>query len=101
MAIRANVSRISRADPSGSGWPFGPGSGLGGEQCRHAAVPAQRGAGRPKQHSADALALMAAWLVRNRRAIEREERLLGELRTAPAIDTAMLSVALREMRALG
>jgi alkaline phosphatase D len=42
-----------------------------------------------------------AWLARNRRAIEREEQLLCELRAAPAIDTAMLSVALREMRALG
>jgi glutamate dehydrogenase len=46
-------------------------------------------------------ALMAAWQSRNRRAIEREEQLLAELRAAPAIDTAMLSVALREMRALG
>jgi glutamate dehydrogenase len=46
-------------------------------------------------------AFMAAWLSRNRRAIDREEQLLAELRAAPAIDTAMLSVALREMRALG
>jgi glutamate dehydrogenase len=46
-------------------------------------------------------ALMGAWLSRNRRAIDREEQLLAELRAAPAIDTAMLSVALREMRALG
>ena len=46
-------------------------------------------------------ALIAAWRDRNRRAIEREEQLLAELRAAPALDPAMLSVALREMRALG
>jgi glutamate dehydrogenase len=46
-------------------------------------------------------ALIAAWQERNRRAIERGDRLLGELRAAPALDAAMLSVALREMRTLG
>jgi glutamate dehydrogenase len=45
--------------------------------------------------------LIAAWQERNRRAIERGDRLLGELRAAPALDAAMLSVALREMRTLG
>jgi glutamate dehydrogenase len=45
-------------------------------------------------------ALMTAWQERNARAIEREDQLLGELRAAPALDLAMLSVALRELRAL-
>ena len=45
--------------------------------------------------------LIAAWQDRNRRAIEREAQLLTELRAAPAIDPAMLSVALRELRSLG
>ena len=36
-----------------------------------------------------------------RRAIERVQQLLGELRAAPAADTAMLAVALRELRNLG
>ena len=45
--------------------------------------------------------LLAVWQERNRRAIERAQQLLGELRTAPAADAAMLSVALRELRNLG
>ncbi len=45
-------------------------------------------------------ALIAAWQERNRRAIERSERLLTELRSASAADGAMLSVALRELRNL-
>jgi len=45
--------------------------------------------------------LIDAWQNRNQRAIEREERLLAELRAAPALDPAMLSVALRELRSLG
>ena len=49
----------------------------------------------------DADALIAAWQERNRRAIERETQLLNELRAAPALDPAMLSVALRELRTLG
>jgi glutamate dehydrogenase len=50
---------------------------------------------------ATAVGLIDAWQERNRRAIEREAQLLGELRAAPAIDPAMLSVALRELRSLG
>jgi glutamate dehydrogenase len=46
-------------------------------------------------------ALIAAWEARNRRAIERAEQLLGELRAAPELDSAMFSVALRELRTLG
>jgi glutamate dehydrogenase len=46
-------------------------------------------------------ALIAAWQERNRRAIERVQRLLAELRSAPAADSAMLAVALRELRNLG
>ena len=45
--------------------------------------------------------LIAAWRDRNHRAIERETQLLTELRAAPALDPAMLSVALRELRSLG
>ena len=48
-----------------------------------------------------ASALIAAWRDRNARAIERQAQLLTELRGAPAVDAAMLSVALREMRSLG
>ncbi|MGA8032560.1 MAG: hypothetical protein WCB48_09200, partial [Casimicrobiaceae bacterium] len=49
----------------------------------------------------DAEALIGAWQERNRRTIERQGQLLAELRAAPEIDTAMLSVALRELRSLG
>ena len=49
----------------------------------------------------DAAALIATWQQRSRRAIERQEHLLAELRAAPEIDPAMLSVALRELRSLG
>ncbi len=45
--------------------------------------------------------LLATWQERNRRAIERAQQLLVELRAAPAADAAMLSVALRELRNLG
>ena len=45
-------------------------------------------------------ALMAAWLDANRRAIERARGLLNELETVAAPDSAMLSVALRELRNL-
>jgi glutamate dehydrogenase len=50
---------------------------------------------------ADRDELLAAWRERNRRAIERAQHLLGELRAAPSADTAMLAVALRELRNLG
>ncbi|HET9045933.1 MAG TPA: NAD-glutamate dehydrogenase, partial [Casimicrobiaceae bacterium] len=46
-------------------------------------------------------ALISAWRDRNARAIERQAQLLTELRAAPVVDAAMLSVALREMRSLG
>jgi glutamate dehydrogenase len=45
--------------------------------------------------------LLAQWQERTRRAIERVQLLMGELRAAPAADAAMLSVALRELRNLG
>jgi glutamate dehydrogenase len=48
----------------------------------------------------DLPALIGAWQERNRRALEREAQLLAELRAAPALDPAMLSVALRELRTL-
>ena len=44
--------------------------------------------------------LIAAWENQNRRAVERVLQLFAELRGAPAIDAAMLSVALRELRNL-
>ena len=46
-------------------------------------------------------ALIAAWQDRNRRALKRQAQLLTELRAAGAVDPAMLSVALRELRSLG
>ncbi len=45
--------------------------------------------------------LISAWRDRNARAIERQAQLSTELHAAPAVDAAMLSVALREMRGLG
>ena len=45
--------------------------------------------------------LLAAWQDGNRRALERAELLLAELRAVPTPDAAMLSVALRELRSLG
>jgi glutamate dehydrogenase len=45
--------------------------------------------------------LVAAWQDGNRRALERAEHLLAELRAVPSPDAAMLSVALRELRGLG
>ena len=44
--------------------------------------------------------LIGAWRDRNRRGIERAAQLVNELRTAGAVDSAMLSVALRELRGL-
>jgi glutamate dehydrogenase len=44
--------------------------------------------------------LIAAWQDRNRRAIERTQHLLSELRAAGSTDPSMLSVALRELRNL-
>jgi glutamate dehydrogenase len=44
--------------------------------------------------------LIAAWQDRNRRGIERAAHLLTELRSAGPVDSAMLSVALRELRGL-
>ncbi len=44
--------------------------------------------------------LIAAWQDRNRRGIERAGQLLTELRSAGSVDSAMLSVALRELRGL-
>ena len=44
--------------------------------------------------------LVAAWEDRNRRSVERAVQLFGELRASSAVDAAMLSVALRELRNL-
>jgi glutamate dehydrogenase len=55
------------------------------------------GAARP----AEPAALVSAWATDNARALERAAQLMAELRAAPAADAAMLSVALRELRALG
>ena len=46
-------------------------------------------------------ALVEAWQTGNGRTVERAAQLMGELRAVPAADAAMLSVALRELRALG
>jgi len=48
----------------------------------------------------DAAQLVAGWQERNRAALERATKLLGELRASPAPDLSMLSVALRELRIL-
>jgi len=45
--------------------------------------------------------LVATWQQTNRRAIERAAQLMAELRAVPSPDSAMLSVSLRELRALG
>ena len=44
---------------------------------------------------------VAAWQQANSRAHERTAQLLAELRAVASPDAAMLSVALRELRALG
>ncbi len=44
--------------------------------------------------------LVAAWEGRNQRNIHRVAQLIGELRSASTVDTAMLSVTLRELRNL-
>ena len=44
---------------------------------------------------------MAAWQHENGRALERAGKLVAELRAVPVPDSAMLSVTLRELRALG
>lgn len=46
-------------------------------------------------------ARVEAWHAANGRSLERAAQLMGELRAVPAPDAAMLSVALRELRALG
>ncbi len=46
-------------------------------------------------------ALVSAWAQDNARALERASQLMAELRAVPTADAAMLSVALRELRALG
>jgi glutamate dehydrogenase len=45
-------------------------------------------------------AMVARWQQSNQRALERASQLLAELRAVPAPDSAMLSVTLRELRAL-
>ena len=45
-------------------------------------------------------ALISAWQDRNRRAFERTQQLLAELRATPSADASMLAVALRELRNL-
>ena len=44
--------------------------------------------------------LLAAWQDRNRRALDRGKQVFAELAPVPTPDAAMLSVALRELRAL-
>ena len=66
-----------------------------------AADDRRRSAERRRPTSPRGTSSLAAWQERNRRAIERAQRLLAELRAAPAADAAMLSVALRELRNLG
>jgi glutamate dehydrogenase len=44
--------------------------------------------------------LVSDWQGRNKRSIDRVAQLVGELRSAPMVDAAMLSVTLRELRNL-
>jgi glutamate dehydrogenase len=44
--------------------------------------------------------MVARWQQVNQRALDRASQLLAELRAVPAPDAAMLSVTLRELRAL-
>jgi len=44
--------------------------------------------------------LVAAWRDRNKRVLERSAQIFAELRAVPSPDAAMLSVVLRELRAL-
>jgi len=48
----------------------------------------------------DAGSLVAGWEARSGETMGRAARLLAELRAAPALDLAMLSVGLRELRNL-
>ena len=51
--------------------------------------------------ASDTATLLVAWKTRHATALARAERLIGELKMAPALDLPMLSVALRELRNLG
>ena len=51
--------------------------------------------------SESATLLVENWQLANQRALERATQLLAELRAVPTPDSAMLSVTLRELRALG
>ena len=51
--------------------------------------------------TADTATLLLAWKAKHATALARAERLIGELKTTPALDLPMLSVALRELRNLG
>ena len=56
------------------------------------------GSAAPDAPAAD---MVAQWATQNQRPLERAAQLVGELRAVPKPDVAMLSVALRELRALG
>jgi glutamate dehydrogenase len=49
----------------------------------------------------EASVLVTRWQEQNKRALERASQLMSELRSVPTPDSAMLSVTLRELRALG
>jgi len=66
-------------------------------QLQRAITAGALAGGAPNANAAD---LLDAWTVRNAAALTRAERMLAELRAQPAADIAMLSVALRELRAL-
>ena len=68
---------------------------------RAAARTSRAGALASGGDGAPAAARVAAWQQANGRALQRAAQLLAELRAAPAADSAMLSVTLRELRALG
>jgi glutamate dehydrogenase len=55
---------------------------------------------KPGTADRDAEALIDAWLEENRASVDRANSILADLKEADALDIAMLSVALREIRNL-
>jgi glutamate dehydrogenase len=55
---------------------------------------------RPGTEDGDAEALIDAWMEENRSSVERTNAILSDLKEADALDIAMVSVALREIRNL-
>jgi glutamate dehydrogenase len=85
MALGVLRPAATTASPGGNGGPAGAAAAA---TAQTAAAPA------------GAEAAGEAWLARNRGAVERIERLLDELRAAPEVDLARLTVASHQLRQL-